>query len=169
MLRDPNLIPLSHQHQHALALCVRIERASPVGDADLDAWQSEVALQFRNEIAVHFAAEEQVVFSAAVRFKELAGLVGDLLAEHVQLRALFARAQERKLSSAELLALAQRLSTHIRKEERQLFEMLQQLLPAEQLNELGTRLDFALKDAASTCGIPNETTRLRPSKDNSRR
>ena len=31
MLRDKNLIPLSRQHQHALALCVRIDRASPVG------------------------------------------------------------------------------------------------------------------------------------------
>jgi hypothetical protein len=29
MLRDKGLIPLSRQHQHALALCVRIERASP--------------------------------------------------------------------------------------------------------------------------------------------
>ena len=27
MLRDNNLIPLSHQHQHALALCVQIDRA----------------------------------------------------------------------------------------------------------------------------------------------
>ena len=27
MLRDRNLIPLSHQHQHALALCVRLDRA----------------------------------------------------------------------------------------------------------------------------------------------
>ena len=28
MLRDPNLVPLSRQHQHALALCVRINRAA---------------------------------------------------------------------------------------------------------------------------------------------
>ena len=38
MLRDKCLIPLSRQHQHALALCVRIERASPVHKADLAAW-----------------------------------------------------------------------------------------------------------------------------------
>jgi len=40
MLRDKNLIPLSHQHQHALALCVRIERASPISADDLEAWQA---------------------------------------------------------------------------------------------------------------------------------
>ena len=30
MLRDKSLIPLSHQHQRALALCVRIDRAQPI-------------------------------------------------------------------------------------------------------------------------------------------
>jgi hemerythrin-like domain-containing protein len=34
MLRDKSLIPLSRQHQHALALCVRIERASPIPETD---------------------------------------------------------------------------------------------------------------------------------------
>ena len=48
MLRDKNLIPLSHQHQHALALCVRIERASPIADADVAAWQAEIAQQFQD-------------------------------------------------------------------------------------------------------------------------
>jgi len=59
MLRDANLIPLSRQHQHALALCVRIDRALPVGDSDLAAWQSEITQQFQTEIGVHFAAEEK--------------------------------------------------------------------------------------------------------------
>jgi len=54
MLRDPNLIPLSRQHQHALALCVRIDRASPVGDSGMAAWQSEIAQIFQSEIRVHF-------------------------------------------------------------------------------------------------------------------
>ena len=31
MLRDRNLIPLSHQHQHALALCVRLDRGLKSG------------------------------------------------------------------------------------------------------------------------------------------
>jgi hypothetical protein len=42
MLRDKSLIPLSHQHQRALALCVRIDRAQPIPDADLEAWQAEI-------------------------------------------------------------------------------------------------------------------------------
>jgi hemerythrin-like domain-containing protein len=164
MLRDKSLIPLSHQHQHALALCVRIDRAAPISDADLDAWQSEVAQQFRDEIAIHFAAEEQVVFPAAREFKELAELVSSLTDEHDQLRALFGRAEARVLSAQDLSAFARKLSNHIRTEERRLFEMLQQLLPAERLGVVGKELDLALQGASNVCALPNDTTRLRGAK-----
>ena len=50
MLRDKNLIPLSHQHQRALALCVRIDRAQPIPAADLPAWQAEIEQHFEQEI-----------------------------------------------------------------------------------------------------------------------
>ena len=50
MLRDKNLIPLSHQHQHALAMCVRLDRALVKGDADLNSWQEEIAGIWESEI-----------------------------------------------------------------------------------------------------------------------
>jgi hemerythrin-like domain-containing protein len=164
MLRSKHLVPLSHQHQRALALCVRIDRASPIPDADLDSWQLEVAQQFRNEIAIHFAAEEQVVFPAAREFKELVELVSDLINQHGELRALFARADARTMSSADLSGFARKLSNHIRTEERRLFEMLQHLLPAERLSTLGTELDMALQGASNTCALPDQATRLRAAK-----
>ena len=89
MLRDKNLIPLSHQHQHALALCVRIERASPIPDPDLNAWQDEISQLYRAEITIHFAAEEKIVFPLARRFQGLPALVGELFAEHATLRGAF--------------------------------------------------------------------------------
>jgi uncharacterized protein YfaA (DUF2138 family) len=162
MLRDKNLVPLSHQHQHALALCVRIERASPIPAADIAAWQKEVAEHFRAEIGIHFTAEEQVLFPAARRFKALVSLVEELQADHVWLRERFARAEARALSAKDLLAFAQSLAAHIRKEERQLFERLQELMMREDLDTLGKNLDTALKNAAQTCVLPNSTTRLRP-------
>jgi len=164
MLRDKNLIPLSRQHQHALALCVRIERASPVCEADLAAWQKEVAEHFRVEIRIHFSAEEQVVFPAARRFEELVSLVEELQAEHVWLRDRFAQAEIHRLSASDLSAFAQRLSAHIRKEERRLFEPLQELMMPEKLAALGNDLAAALKDAAQTCVLPTSTTRLQPGK-----
>jgi hemerythrin-like domain-containing protein len=164
MLRDKNLIPLSHQHQRALALCVRIDRASPIAEADLGAWQSEIAQLFQSEIGAHFAAEEQIVFPAAAKFDELKALVEELISEHADLRAQFARAGARDVSSKDVAALAQRLSAHIRKEERRLFESMQKLLSREELALLGDKLELALKNATGTCVLPSAATRLRPAK-----
>jgi hemerythrin-like domain-containing protein len=162
MLRDKNLIPLSHQHQHALALCVRLDRAIQANDVDLQAWQAEIQTLFEQEIAIHFAAEEKDVFPAAAGFAELASLVNELQSEHKVLRALFARASSRELDQKELGFLVQKLSQHIRKEERQLFEAMQKLMSPEELSILGIALNAELKDASQTCLLPNETTRLRP-------
>jgi len=157
MLRDKNLVPLSRQHQHALALCVRIERAMPIADAKLADWQAEITQQFEAEIKVHFAAEEQIVFPAARRFGELNPLIDELLADHQWLRGCFAKAEARQISSTELLAFARRLSEHIRKEERQLFERLQELMLQPELGSLGQQLDLALENASQVCSLPNPT------------
>ena len=90
MLRDKSLIPLSHQHQHALGLCVRIERASPIPQNDVSAWQVEITHLVQTEIGAHFAAEEQIVFPAAEKFEELRALVKQLISEHTDLRSMFA-------------------------------------------------------------------------------
>jgi hemerythrin-like domain-containing protein len=164
MLRDKNLVPLSRQHQHALALCVRIDRASPIGEADLAAWQAEIAQLFGAEIRIHFAAEEQGLFPAARKFPELIPLVDELLADHVALREFFLNAEERRMSAADLSAFGQRLSAHIRKEERLLFERMQELMNQEELALLGTNLEEALKDAAQVCSLPADATRMQSAK-----
>jgi hemerythrin-like domain-containing protein len=164
MLRDKNLIPLSHQHQRALALCVRIDRASPIEDVERGAWQAEIGQTFQTEIAVHFSAEETVLFPAARRCEGLSPLIDELLGDHAALRQYFAAAEAGTMSASDLLAFAQRLSAHIRKEERQLFERLQQALTAQELATLGAQLAEALSDAAQACVIPTETTKLRPAK-----
>lgn len=160
MLRDRNLVPLSRQHQHALALCVRIDRASPIGEADIAAWQAEIALLFEAEIRIHFAAEEQVLFPAARKFPDLIPLTDELLADHVALRASFVNAEAHQMSAGCLSAFGQRLSAHIRKEERLLFERMQELISREELALLGTNLEEALKDAAQACTLPADATRL---------
>lgn len=164
MLRDRNLIPLSHQHRRALVLCVRIDRASPVGGTDLDAWQAEITQLFQTEIRIHFAAEEDVLFPAARQFPELNPLLEELLLEHFTLRESFARAETRQMSGTDLSAFAERLSSHIRREERQLFQRMQELMNPEELARLGQNLEQALKDVTQACSIPPEATRLRPAK-----
>ena len=161
MLRDRNLIPLSRQHQHALALCVRIDRAMPIGDADLAAWQAEVAQIFQSEINIHFAAEELVLFPAARKFAELIPLLDELLADHAVLRERFAQAESHTMSATALSEFGQRMSDHIRKEERRLFEHMQELMSQEELAVVGQHLEEALKEAAQACQLPAAETRPR--------
>ena len=164
MLRDKNLIPLSRQHQHALALCVRINRASPIPGKELEIWQEEITQIFQNEIGFHFAAEEEVIFPLTSTFPELEPLVEELRADHVALRESFGSAGNSEMSAQDLAVFAARLSSHIRKEERNLFERLQALLSKEELSALGEKLENALKSATDSCILPHEATRLRPKK-----
>jgi hemerythrin-like domain-containing protein len=162
MLRDPNLIPLSRQHQHALALCVRLDRAIQAGEIDLEAWQAEIQQQFESEIGIHFAAEEQEVFEATEKLTQMQPLVKELVAEHALLRNSFARAAARGLDRESLGKFTDQLAQHIRKEERQLFEGMQEAMNPQELAALGAALDHALKNASQACALPNEATRLRP-------
>jgi len=156
MLRDPSLIPLSHQHQHALALCVRLDRALlQKGTFDLDLWRPEVHQLYADEVQFHFAAEEKILFPAARRFSELVALVEELSGEHERLREYFVRAGQGTMDQDELAGFVQLLSGHIRKEERQLFESIQTLMRPEELKSLGNDLARALEDAVQVC-------RLRP-------
>ena len=159
MLRDKNLIPLSHQHQHALALCVRIERASPIAEGDLAAWQSEITQFVQNEILVHFAAEEQVLFPAARRFQQLHGIIEELLADHAALRSRFAAAADGRMSGNDVLEFAKFLAAHIRKEERKLFERVQEFMSSEELAAVGKKLEEALKAAVHVCSLPKTGSR----------
>jgi len=161
MLRDKNLVPLSHQHQHALALCVRLDRALQSGEVDAEAWQAEIQQQFQQEVCVHFEAEEKEIFPAAERFPELQTLISELRVEHGVLRALFARAESRSLNVPGLQDFIEKLAGHIRKEERQLFERLQTLMTPEELDRVGGALAKALTGASQSCALPSEATRHR--------
>ena len=157
MLRDPALIPLSHQHQHALALCVRIERAAIATAEEAAQWRNEVALLFEQEIRFHFEAEERVLFPAAERFDELRQLVDELKRDHVALRAACAAAAEGRLDAAELREFAARLAAHVRREERELFEGMQKLLPHEELTKLGAAVERDFGDS----GMPGASCEIR--------
>ena len=161
MLRDKNLIPLSHQHQHALAMCVRLERALAKGSVDLIAWQQEIASIWESEIHYHFEAEEKILFPAADKYASLKPLVKQLLSEHGTLRDFFTRAQAGRLDAAALKTFGETLSQHIRTEERQLFEECQRLMPAGEMARTGAAMDdyFAKSGMpGASCALPSRRT-----------
>jgi len=162
MLRDKSLIPLSHQHQHALAMCVRLDRALAKGDADLDTWQDEIAGIWESEVRFHFQAEEQFLFPAAQKYASLQQLAQQLIAEHTTLRDFFARAKARQMGAVALKSFGETLSQHIRTEERQLFEEVQRQMPAEELARTGA----VMEEYFSKSGMPGASCALPSSSKN---
>lgn len=141
MVRDRSLIPLSHQHHNALALCVLTERslAEDTSANSLRHLARRIIDRFEIELTNHFTLEEELLFPPA-RAAGLEALVDELVAEH--------RAMERMVENIrhgvtlraikEFIALLRR---HVRREENELFEETQRRLPRELLDELGAELD----------------------------
>ena len=138
MLRDPSLIPLSHQHQHGLAFCVLTRRsvAADPSAANVAALAQKAVDRYEVELANHFEIEEQVLFPACAPNPLVAGL----LAEHRRLEALVA--QLRSMPSAGVLEeFCALLTSHIRREENDLFQQVQASLPREVLDALGVQIE----------------------------
>jgi hemerythrin-like domain-containing protein len=85
--------------------------------------------------------------------------VEELILEHASLRERFAKAEAQGMSGGEIAEFAQGLSAHIRKEERQLFERLQEVMSEGELAVVGQKLDDALKEAAQICILPAKNPR----------
>lgn len=138
MLRDPTLLPLSHQHHNGLAMCVLLRRslASDSSPENLARLARRVIDRYELELINHFEIEEQVLFPACAPMP----IVDELLGEHRAIQALVA--QLRTACSTDLLErFCALLSGHIRREESELFEQIQRALPREVLDQLGCEID----------------------------
>ena len=157
MLRDPNLVAFSRQHHNALALCVFIERGLKSPAPGVRHWNAEITRLFQAEIQHHFEAEERFLFPFTSRLPELRELTAELLAEHAVLRDFVRRASGGELGAPELLEFAARLSSHVRKEERRLFEQIQQLAPPEELARIGSETEDYFRSVGlggTMCAFP---------------
>ena len=138
MLRDPSLIPLSHQHHNALALCVLTRRslAKDASPANIARLARRVIDRYELELVNHFEIEEQVLFPVCGPMP----LIDRLLAEHRQIEALVASLREAP-SAALLEQFCALLPAHVRTEENELFEEIQRCLARDVLDQTGREID----------------------------
>ena len=138
MLRDRSLIPLSQQHHNGLSLCVLTERSlrEDSSVANVAKLARKAIDRYELELANHFEIEETILFPTVANHSLIPGLIS----EHRQLEALVGRLQEEP-TAALLLEFTALLRTHIRREENELFEHIQRMLPREQLDSLGSEID----------------------------
>lgn len=132
MLRHPHLIPLSHQHHDALALCVLVERSLLAdGSAENLARQASKAVHFSaTEGENHFTLEEEILFPLVEQALGGHPMLDELRAEHAQLRELARRLAAQPVLE-DLEAFVTLLRQHVRKEERDLFADVQERLPED--------------------------------------
>jgi iron-sulfur cluster repair protein YtfE (RIC family) len=138
MRRDSSLIPLSHQHQHGLALCVLVRRG--LERESISVLARRVVDEFDRELSTHFAIEEEVLFPLCGPMP----IVAELLNDHRTIEALVMRLRT-DASPAVLEEFCDLVSRHIRREENDLFEHIQRVLPREELgraaSEIRRRID----------------------------
>jgi hemerythrin-like domain-containing protein len=142
MLRDPSLVPLSHQHHNGLALCVMTRRslASDASPPNVAKLAQRVIDRYELELVNHFEIEEQVLFPACGPMPVIGEMIAELLGDHRAIEALVTQLRAAP-SAALLLQFCELLSRHIRREENELFEQIQRALPREILDRTGSEID----------------------------
>ncbi len=125
MKRHPALVPLSHDHHHALVHARRLQEEGTPAARDFLRF-------FASETTRHFREEEELVFP--LLYADEPESLRVVLLQHQQLRALAKRLRSGEDVAAELGAL---LEAHIRIEERDLFELIQRVVPEDELAAIG--------------------------------
>jgi hemerythrin-like domain-containing protein len=141
--RHDSLIPLSHDHHHALAQARRLEAAASMTDVPERRRAADDFVNFYlGRLVRHFREEEELFFAPLVDNDESRDHVMRAVSEHLQMHAL-ARALRRQLADGEadpetLKRLSELLTAHVRWEERDLLPLVESLLSPEQLEEFAT-------------------------------
>lgn len=140
MKRSEALAMLSRDHHRALVVAQKLTRA----DADDAGAARERFLTFwEQEGRHHFQLEEELLLPAfAAHADARHPLVLQVLGDHVSIRAKAAAiASDPVPESDALRELGAELSAHVRLEERRLFPMIEQAIPADELLALARALD----------------------------
>lgn len=162
MRRDRSLIPLSHQHQHGLALCVLIDRGlkRDASRENVDKLSKMAADMAQIELLSHFQVEEQVLFPAVRPLIGNNALIDELISQHREMERMIEQLANQSGAARKrtLLKFGGLLNRHIRSEERQLFQQIQATVGEFRLAQLGREIeDRVHKLCPSTQYLPWES------------
>lgn len=141
--RNDALIPLSHDHHHALAQARRLRDVSKMEDLTQRRNLVNDFINFYFGSAIrHFHEEEELFFAPLVDEPRARDHVVRAVSDHLRLHALV-RTLKRQLSEGEadpatIGKIAELLTDHVRFEEQQLFPLIEELISADHLKDLAT-------------------------------
>jgi iron-sulfur cluster repair protein YtfE (RIC family) len=132
--RHNALAPLSRDHHHALVIAQRLKCADEATAADarqafLEYWRADGQR--------HFREEEDILLPSYAGHGDLeAPIVARALIDHVRIRRLANELAADTAPLGALHALGQQLGEHVRREERELFPLIERALPEAELARL---------------------------------
>lgn len=131
MKRHPSLVPLSRQHHGALLLAQMLKQSAPdykgmpVEAED----KTRYALEFyEKDLLPHFADEEAVFEKIKNMDAELDRHLQEVIEEHHLLRRLFSELPMHAGDKAYQDVVGQTLEKHVRREDRELFPMIENVV-----------------------------------------
>lgn len=152
MKRHSAIVPLSHDHHHALILAQALKKNAPktgLGSKSAEEKTEAAINSYNTELIPHFNHEEVLLFPLALgKDEELDKMIHDILEEHDKIRSSIETLRDGDLEE-NLDAFGKLLENHVRTEERTLFPKIEEVVGEEELNILNGQI-IAVKDS---CGI----------------
>ncbi|MES2330702.1 MAG: hemerythrin domain-containing protein [Bacteroidota bacterium] len=140
MKRHSSIVSLSREHHGALILARLLQKGSPpykLLPVDLKGKAAYATEKYHAELAGHFLAEEVSLLEQVRGISETMDiLIGEIYAEHKELRSLFEMIPLSTHLEEDLNSLGHALEEHIRKEERTLFPLIQESCDEDLLNHI---------------------------------
>lgn len=139
MKRHAALIPLSREHHGGLILARLLQKDAPPYKGlptDLPGKAQYAAKFYHDELIEHFEREEKILPLVKNVDPRLDELLESMVDEHRVLHLLFSDLVNHADLASHLDILGKTLEDHIRKEERELFPLIQDSVGTETLNKL---------------------------------
>jgi iron-sulfur cluster repair protein YtfE (RIC family) len=135
---------LSRDHHHGLLLAQLVKKGSPKykNMPDTTAGKKDYSIRFYNdELIKHFEDEEKILFPLINgKDDEIDNLFEDIKIEHKKIKQLIIQLESGEEVENILDELGHLLESHIRKEERNLFGKIQEILTEDELTALENQL-----------------------------
>ena len=133
--RNKHIVQLSKDHHFTLLFCWKIRTGVKL-NVDMERIKKYVQYFWGNHIQPHFNEEETILFAPV---KDAA--VQKALDEHAEIKKqVDILTTSVKVNNADLLKLADKVESHTRYEERELFPHLENILNENQLQDIGRQL-----------------------------
>jgi len=138
--RHKGLSPLSRDHHKGLILAQLIKKDAPEYK-DLPKTTSDKVKYtvnfYKSELVKHFTFEEEILYPAVKnKNNEIDELFEEIISEHKKIKRFVIQLETNENKTDILNKLGILLETHIRKEERLLFEKIQNFLSDDELRQL---------------------------------